>query len=167
MVEAWERSIRRIAVGSDHAAFELKEALRKHLQSKGIEAIDCGTYTPDTADYPDYAEKVASLVSSGRVPEGILVCGTGIGMSIVANKYPNVRAAVVSTPFTAKSSRAHNDANIICLGARVVDEATAKELLDIFLNEPFEGGRHARRVEKIKQLDRGIVPPSKLEDDKC
>ncbi len=167
MVESWERQIRRIAIGTDHAAFELKEALKKHLQSKGIEAIDCGTHTPDSADYPDYAEKVASLVSSGRVSEGILLCGTGIGMSIAANKYPNVRAAVVFSPFTAKSSRAHNDANILCLGSRTVDEKTAIELTDIFLNEPFEGGRHARRVEKIRQLDRGIVPPSKLENDKC
>jgi ribose 5-phosphate isomerase B len=167
MVESWERQIRRIALGSDHAAFELKEALKKHLQSKGIEAIDCGTHTRETADYPDFAEKVASLVSTGRVSEGILVCGTGIGMSMVANKFPNVRAAVVSTPFTAKSSRAHNDANILCLGARVVDEKTALELTDIFLAEPFEGGRHAGRVDKIKQLDKGIVPPSKLENDKC
>jgi ribose 5-phosphate isomerase B len=167
MVEAWERSIRRVALGSDHAAFELKEAIKKHLQGKGVEAIDCGTHSTETADYPDYAEKVASLVSKGTASEGILVCGTGIGMSITANKYPNIRAAVVVTPFMAKSCRGHNDANILCLGARIVDIETALNLVDIFLAEPFEGGRHARRVEKMKQLDKGIVPPGKLENDAC
>lgn len=167
MVEAWERSIRRVALGSDHAALELKEAIKKHLQLKGIEAIDCGTHTSESCDYPDYAEKVASLVSSGRVSEGILVCGTGIGMSMTANKYPNVRAAVATTPFMAKSARGHNDANILCLGARVVEIESALGLVDLFLSEPFEGGRHARRVDKIRQLDRGIIPPSKLENDKC
>jgi ribose 5-phosphate isomerase B len=160
MVEAWERSIRRVALGSDHAALELKEAIKKHLQGKGIEAIDCGTHSTESADYPDYAEKVAALVSKGTASEGILVCGTGIGMSII-------RAAVVVTPFMAKSCRGHNDANVLCLGARVVDIETALNLVDIFLTEPFEGGRHARRVEKMKQLDKGIVPPGKLENDPC
>jgi ribose 5-phosphate isomerase B len=120
MAEAWERSIRRVALGSDHAALDLKEAIKKHLQSDGVDAIDCGAHTTESSDYPDYAEKVASLVSTGRASEGILVCGTGIGMSITANKYPGIRAAVVTTPFMAKSCRSHNDANVLCLGARVV-----------------------------------------------
>ncbi len=158
-MSGWEKSIRRIAIGSDHAAFELKEAIKKHLQSKGIDAIDVGTHTTDSVDYPDFAEKVAGMISDGKVGEGILACGTGIGMSITANKYPGVRAAVAPTEFMAKMSRAHNDANILCLGARVVDIPVALKIVDIWLSEPFEGGRHARRVDKIKLLDKGIIPP--------
>jgi ribose 5-phosphate isomerase B len=165
MTEAWERKIRRIAIASDHAALELKEKVLKFLQNKGIEAIDCGAHGSESVDYPDFAEKVALLVSSGRIPEGILICGTGIGMSMAANKYPGVRAAVASNVFMAKMSRAHNDANILCLGARVLDEKSAMEIIYAWLSEPFEGGRHQRRVDKLKQLDKGILPPSKLEDD--
>lgn len=158
MTQAWERSIRRIAIASDHGGFEMKEALKKHLQSKGIEAVDLGTTTADSVDYPDFAERVASLVSQKKIGEGVLVCGTGIGMSITANKFSGVRAAVATTPFMAKMSRAHNDANVLCLGARVIDISAAKELLDVWLEEPFEGGRHAKRVAKMSELDRGIVP---------
>jgi ribose 5-phosphate isomerase B len=144
----------KIALGCDHAALELKEAIQRHLASHAIETVDCGTSTPDSCDYPDFAAKVASLVSSGGASKGILVCGTGIGMSIAANKFPNVRAAVATTPFMAKAARGHNDANILCLGARVVDIEAGLKLVDIFLAEPFEGGRHARRVDKIKQLEK-------------
>jgi ribose 5-phosphate isomerase B len=157
--------MRRVAIGSDHAGFKLKEALVRHLRSKGIDAVDVGTHSTETADYPDYGEKVARMVSLGKLKEGILICGTGVGMSMTANKFPGVRAAVVSNPFTAKSSRQHNDANILCLGERITDEAAAKELLDIWLNEPFEGGRHEKRVNKIKELDKAIVPlPQKTEE---
>jgi ribose 5-phosphate isomerase B len=148
----------RVALGSDHAAFDLKEAIRKHLQSAGIDTIDCGTHTADSCDYPDYAAKVAALVSSGKVSKGILVCGTGIGMSIAANKCRGIRAAVVTTPFMAKACRSHNDANVLCLGARIVDLPAALDLVDIFLNEPFEGGRHTRRVGKITQLEKENIP---------
>jgi ribose 5-phosphate isomerase B len=157
--------MRRVAIGSDHAGFKLKEALIRHLRSKGIDAVDVGTHSTETVDYPDYGEKVARMISQGKLKEGILICGTGVGMSMTANKFPGVRAAVVSNPFTAKSSRQHNDANILCLGERITDEATAKELLDIWLNEPFEGGRHQKRVDKIKELDKGIVGlPEKTEE---
>jgi ribose 5-phosphate isomerase B len=155
---AWENKVRRIALGSDHAGFKLKESIKTVLQNKGIEAVDMGTNGTESVDYPDFAEKVARVVSQGSIPEGILICGTGIGMSITANKFPNVRAAVAPTVQMAKMSRAHNDSNILCLGERVVDEPTAKEIVTAWLDEPFEGGRHERRVNKIKELDRQIVP---------
>lgn len=166
MTQAWENSVQRIAIGSDHAGLDLKESLRMHLQSKGIEAIDLGTTSKDSVDYPDFAEKVAALVSKGTVSQGILICGTGVGMSITANKYPGVRAAVATNSFMAKMARAHNHANILCLGSRVIEEDIAKEILEAWLNEPFEGGRHERRVSKILQLDRGIVPPTSKEMEK-
>ena len=153
MSEAWERSVRRIAIASDHGGFKYKEKIKKHLESLGIEAIDLGPEAPDSVDYPDYARKVAELVSQKRIAEGILVCGTGIGMSMTANKYPGVRAAVVTDPFTAKMSRAHNNANILCLGERVIDESMILELVDTWINEPFEGGRHERRVGKIELVE--------------
>ena len=158
-MQAWEKSARRIAIGSDHAGLKLKEAIKRQLGSQGIETIDVGTHTGDSVDYPDLAEKVARLVSTGKIPEGILVCGTGIGMSITANKYPGVRAAVAPTPFMAKMARAHNDANVLCIGARVVTQEQTEEILQAWLGEPFEGGRHQRRVDKMKALDRAIVPP--------
>lgn len=144
---------RTVALGSDHAAFTLKTAIRNHLESLGVSVTDCGTDSTESSDYPDFAAKVASLVSEGKVPTGILVCGTGIGMSIAANKFPGVRAAAVTSPFAAKAARNHNDANILCLGSRLTETAEALKLVDIFLSESFEGGRHARRVEKIKQLE--------------
>ncbi|MFH1018612.1 MAG: ribose 5-phosphate isomerase B [Pseudomonadota bacterium] len=159
--------MRRVAIGSDHAGFKIKQALVEHLRSEGIEAVDVGTHSTESVDFPDFGERVARMVSQGKIKEGILVCGTGIGMSIVANKFPGVRAAVVTDLFTAKSSRAHNDSNILCLGERTTDEATAKQLLDVWLNEPFEGGRHERRVNKIRELDKAIVPlPEKTEEPK-
>jgi ribose 5-phosphate isomerase B len=158
VTEPWEKPLRRVAIASDHAGFRLKESIKGLLRSRGIEAVDLGTTSPEAVDYPDYAEKVARLVSDGRVGQGILICGTGIGMSITANKFPGVRAAVVTNAFMAKSSRSHNDSNILCLGERLVDEAGARELVGIWLDEPFEGGRHERRVNKMRELDKAIVP---------
>ena len=159
MSQPWEKSLRRIAIASDHGGFELKEELKKHLRSKGIEAVDLGTDSTDSVDYPDFAEDLARLISSGKMAEGILVCGTGIGMSITANKFPGVRAAVAATPFMGKMAHAHNNANILCLGSRVVEPSAAKEILDSWLEQPFEQGRHERRVKKITDLDKGIVSP--------
>jgi ribose 5-phosphate isomerase B len=140
-----------IAIASDHAGYPLKESLKKHLLSKGTETEDFGTRSEDSVDYPDYAKRVAEAVSTGKAKQGILVCGTGIGMSMTANRFPGVRAAVATTPFMAKMARAHNDANVLCLGSRVVDEKAAREILDQWLSEPFEGGRHERRVKKIEE----------------
>ena len=161
-----DSDVRRIALASDHAGFELKTELIAHLKQRGREPLDLGTNSTDSVDYPDYADRVASRVSRGEVKEGILICGTGIGMPMTANKYPNVRAAVATTPFMAKMSRAHNDANILCLGGRVVDAKAAVEILDAWLREPFEGGRHERRVAKIRAHDRELPPCGSRSDSK-
>lgn len=163
MTEAWEQSIRRVAIASDHAGYALKEFVKKILRSKGIEAVDLGADSEASVDYPDYAEKLATLVSLGKLKEGILVCGTGIGMSITANKFPGVRAAVVTNTFMAKACRQHNDANVLCLGSRVVSEAEAQAIVETWLAEPFEGGRHDKRLQKLRDLDRNIVPPTEPE----
>jgi len=133
-------------LGSDHGGYRLKERLKEHL---GNLAYDFGTYSEASCDYPDIAKKVAKAVANGEYAMGILCCGTGIGMSIAANKTEGIRAAVVSDKFSAEMARAHNDANILCLGERVIDTETALELTAIFLSTPFAGGRHACRVEKI------------------
>jgi len=141
----------KIAVGSDHAGFALKENLVEYLRKKGYDVSDFGTYSEESCDYPDYAKKVADAVVSGEVQSGLLVCGTGIGMSMAANKIKGIRAAVLSDEFSAKATREHNDANILCLGARVVDEEKAKKLLDIFLETPFSAEeKHSRRIRKIE-----------------
>ena len=144
-----------IAIGSDHAGFPLKEEIRAYLDSKGIEYRDFGVYTPDRADYPVYGEKVARAVASGEYEKGILVCGTGIGISIAANKVDGIRAACCSDYFSAKYTRAHNDANILCMGARVVGGGAACELVDVFLNTEFEGGRHAERIALFEKIEKG------------
>ncbi len=150
---------RHIALGSDHAGFALKEILRTELESQGIRVTDVGAESVDSVDYPDYAAHVARLVSKKEVPEGILVCGTGIGMSITANRFPGVRAAVAVTPEMAKLARAHNNANVLCLGSRLIDEKAARLIMKVFLSEPFEGGRHVRRVEKIDSY--GLKAPER------
>ena len=140
-----------IAVGSDHAGFELKQELLRHLKERGFETTDYGTYSEQSCDYPDYARKVADAVVQGQAQTGLLVCGTGIGMSIAANKVKGIRAAVLSDAFSARATREHNDANILCLGARVVDTQTAVKLLDIFLDTPFSNGEnHVRRISKLE-----------------
>lgn len=144
----------RLAIASDHGAFELKQEIVTFLKEKKIEVEDLGTMNNDSVDYPDFAARVAEQVSSGRVDAGVLACGTGIGMSIAANKFKNVRAAVVSDEYTARMSKEHNNANILCLGGRVRKPGEAKRLVEIWLNTPFEGGRHARRLEKITAIEK-------------
>lgn len=140
-----------IAVGSDHAGYELKNQLIEHLKNRGYEVKDYGTYSEESCDYPDYAQKVANAVAAGEAQQGLLVCGTGIGMSIAANKVKGIRAAVLSDEFSAEATRSHNDANILCLGARVVGYAKAEKLLDIFLDTPFSAEeKHIRRISKIE-----------------
>ncbi len=143
----------RIALGSDHAGFSLKEKIREYLTSRGFAVADQGTATADSVDYPDFAEKVALRVAGKEADLGVLVCGTGVGMAMAANKVPGIRAATCTDTVSAQLSRAHNDANVLTLGARVTDEATARKILDTWLSTPFEGGRHARRVGKIDEID--------------
>ncbi len=138
-----------IGVASDHAGLELKKLLVAELEKRGLEVTDFGTHTAASCDYPDFAHALASAVEAQTVSRGLLVCGTGVGMSIAANRHPGVRAVVCSEPLSAKMSRKHNDANVLCLGARVIGPDTAVEILDAFLTAEFEGGRHAGRVSKI------------------
>ncbi|RII27254.1 MAG: ribose 5-phosphate isomerase B [Geobacter sp.] len=145
-----------IALGSDHGGFELKESLQELLKGRGIDVVDCGTDNGNSVDYPDFGEKVASKVSSGEVEKGILICGTGIGMSIVANKYPGVRAALVTDPFMAQMAKEHNNANILVLGGRVLDTDSARKMVSIWLDATFEGGRHQGRLDKITALEQGL-----------
>ena len=144
-----------IAIGSDHAGFPLKEEIRKYLDEKGIAYKDFGTYSTDRADYPKYGAIVAHAVASGEYEKGILVCGTGIGISIAANKVKGIRAACCSDYFSAKYTRLHNDANILCMGARVIGGGAACELVDVFLNTEFEGGRHAERIAMFDDIYEG------------
>ena len=145
----------RIAIASDHRGVALKSYLIQALQERGIQLEDFGADGPDSVDYPDFGMRVAEEVSLGRVDRGILLCGTGIGMSIVANKYPGVRAALCHDLETTRASRAHNDANILVL-AGTTDPHLAVEMVETWLKTPFEGGRHARRLEKIRQLEQRL-----------
>lgn len=143
-----------IALGSDHAGFALKQEIIKHLEENHIEYKDYGTFNESSCDYPDFAEKTCAAVIDGSCKLGILVCGTGIGMSIAANKIKGIRAACCSDYFSAKFTREHNDANILCLGGRVVGAGLACELVDVFLNTPFSNGaNHVRRLNKIVALE--------------
>lgn len=141
-----------VALASDHAGFSLKEAIKEHLESKGVKYKDFGCYTPERCDYPDAAVAGGNAVVSGECKCAILVCGTGIGISMAANKIDGIRAAACSDYFSAKYTRMHNDANALCLGERVVGPGLACELVDIFLEGEFEGGRHADRVAKIMAI---------------
>ncbi len=144
----------RIALASDHGGYRLKEAVAEWLRELGHEVLDLGVHSPEAADYPDYAERVAAAVAAGEVERGILVCGTGIGMSMAANKVPGVRAAVCHDVFSARATREHNDANVLCLGERVVGPGLARVIVETWLAAEFAGGRHARRVDKITELER-------------
>jgi len=139
----------RVAIGSDHAGFEMKESLKEYVKSLGHEVEDFGAPSCDPVDYPDIGYRVARDVASGRFDRGVLICGTGIGMSIVANKVPGVRAALVGDVATARLAREHNDANVLTLGARIIRLELAREIVRVFLETGFAGGRHARRLEKI------------------
>lgn len=143
----------KIVIGCDHGGFEHKNAIVEHLESKGHEVVDCGIYENKSVDYPDIAVKVCEQITSGNCERGILVCGTGIGMSLAANKVNGIRAAACSEHFSAKYTRLHNDSNIICLGGRVIGIGTALELVDLFIETEFEGGRHQTRVGKIMSLE--------------
>ena len=144
----------KIAIGADHAGFELKEKIRNWLAQQGLDVRDEGTSSLESVDYPDYARAVGEDVSAKRADLGILVCGSGIGMAIAANKVPGVRAAYVTSEYEAQMSREHNDANVLTLGARVVNEAQAIGIVDKWLHTDFAGGRHQRRVEKIAEIER-------------
>lgn len=136
-------------MASDHAGLELKRALAMELEKRGIVVRELGTTTSDSCDYPDFAHAVGRAIESGEIERAILVCGTGVGMSIAANRHAAVRAVVCSEPLSARLSRQHNDANVLCLGARVIGTGTALDIVDAFLGATFEGGRHATRVAKL------------------
>ncbi len=140
----------KIAIAADHAGFELKNLVAASLRNNGYEVIDEGCHAVDSVDYPDYAKEVAKHVASGKVGRGILVCGTGVGMAVTANKVKGVRAAALTDVFSTKMARQHNDLNVLCLGSRVIGQGLADLLVDTFLKTEFEGGRHKRRVEKIE-----------------
>ena len=146
----------KIAVGCDHAGFGLKEGIIDLLKSLNIEFVDCGTNGTQSVDYPDFGEKVSGLVSSGKVERGILICGTGIGMSMVANKFPNVRASLCNDLFSAKMSRLHNDANVLVMGGRVIGKDLAYEIVKTWMTTPFEGDRHIRRLNKIRKIEEDL-----------
>ena len=144
-----------LAIGSDHGGFALKQAIMQHLDSRGEQYKDFGTYTEASCDYPDYGRAVAKAVASGEYQYGIIICGTGIGISITANKVPGIRAALCGDCFSAEATRLHNDANILAMGGRVIDAPTAVRLTDIFLNTGFDGDRHARRIAQITKIENG------------
>ncbi len=144
----------RIALGADHAGYQLKDKIKLHLQRQGFEVYDDGTNSAESVDYPDYARKVGEDVSRERADMGILVCGSGIGMAIAANKVPGIRAANVSSEYEAQMSREHNNANVLALGARILKEGTAFQIVDKWLSTQFAGGRHERRVEKITAIEK-------------
>ncbi len=145
--------IMRIGLACDHGGFELKEELKAFLKSVHVEPVDMGTFTEDSVDYPDFGILVAEKVSNGELERGILICGTGIGMSIIANKFPGVRAALVNDLYSSRCSREHNDSNILVMGGRIVGRDLAKEIVKVWLETPFAGGRHKRRLEKVEALE--------------
>lgn len=140
----------RIAIGSDHGGYEYKEQIVSHLKEKGYECVDVGTYSTDSCDYPVIARAVTTKIITGEADRGILICGTGIGMSIVANKVKGIRAALCGDTFSARASRAHNNSNVLCLGERVIGINLAMDIVDIWLESKFEGGRHQRRVDMME-----------------
>jgi ribose 5-phosphate isomerase B len=144
----------KIALGADHAGYELKEKIKQHLREQGIDHKDEGTTSTESVDYPDFARLVAHDVSEHRTDLGILVCGSGIGMAITANKIPGVRAANVSSEYEAQMSREHNDANVLALGARILNQDQACKIVDTWIATRFAGGRHERRVEKIMEIEK-------------
>jgi ribose 5-phosphate isomerase B len=143
-------------IASDHGGLELKEAVKGFLSARGIAVHDLGTLNADSVDYPDFGEKAARAVARGEAEKGILICGTGIGMSIVANKFPGVRAALVTDEFTARMSKEHNNANILVMGGRVLTPEESCRMVGVWLDAVFEGGRHQRRLDKIAQLEEDI-----------
>ena len=149
-------AMEKIIIGADHAGYPLKEALKPFLKELGFTVTDVGTDNDRPTDYPDFAARVAEAVSTGVFPRGILICGSGVGMSITANRFPGVRAALCLDEETARSSRLHNDANILVLAGRKTDTATARAMTRIWLTTPFEGGRHQKRLDKIREAELGL-----------
>jgi ribose 5-phosphate isomerase B len=148
----------KLAIGCDHGGFELKEEVLKFIRTvSNIEVSDFGPAGRESVDYPDYGAKVSDAVSKGAVDRGILICGTGIGMSIVANKYPKVRAALCHDHFTAQMSREHNDANLLVMGERVLGKGVALEIVKTWLDTPFAGGRHQKRLDKIQTIEKTLI----------
>ena len=144
----------RIAIGSDHGGFDYKLAVIKHLIEKEYEVKDFGTYDKNSCNYPEYAKKVCDVVVSGEYERGILICGTGIGMSIAANKVKGIRAALCSDTFSARATREHNDSNVLCMGQRVIGEGLALDIVDVWLSSVFQGGRHEVRVNMITDMEK-------------
>ena len=143
----------KVAIGGDHAGFVLKEEIKAYLREKGYEVIDYGTYSDARCDYPEFGEKVALAVVKGEADRGVLICGTGVGISLAANKVPGIRAAVCSEPYSAAMARRHNNVQIIAFGARVVGTGMAELIVDAFLSAEFEGGRHAKRLALIDEIE--------------
>lgn len=146
----------KIAIGCDHVGYALKLHIIQYLQEKGYEIIDCGTDSAERCDYPVYGQQVALKVKKGDANLGILICGTGVGISIAANKVAGIRAVVCSDPYTAGLSRMHNNTNVLAFGARVVGEAVAEQLVDEFLNAHYEGGRHQKRINMLAEIEKGV-----------
>jgi ribose 5-phosphate isomerase B len=153
----------RIALGADHAGYHEKESVKKYLEESGYPVDDLGTWSEESVDYPDYAKAVAERVAAGQDQFGILICGTGIGMAITANKIPGIRAALAHDVTTARLAREHNDANVLTLGGRVVGDAEALDIVKRFLTAQFAGGRHQRRIDKISELDQARARSAKQE----
>ncbi len=150
-----EKTVRRLALGADHAGYAVKDRIKEILQKQGYEVIDFGVHASDSVDYPDYAKQVAQSVSQAESDRGVLVCGTGIGMAITANKFRGIRAATCNDTYTARMAAEHTNANVLCVGARVVDADHAVAIVKEWLKTPFGGGRHQRRLDKIAELERG------------
>lgn len=146
--------MKKIIIGCDHGGLELKNEIIAHLNKRGFEVTDVGTYTLESCNYPDYAEALCQKIQAGEYPLGILVCGTGIGMSIAANKHNGIRAACCSDTFSARMTRMHNDANVLCIGGRVVGAGLACDMVDLFVDTEFEGGRHTTRVEMLAEIEK-------------
>lgn len=144
----------KIIIGCDHGGFNRKNEIIAHLTKRGFEVEDAGTYSTDSCNYPDYAKKVCTKIQNGEFPLGILVCGTGIGMSMAANKHNGIRAACCSDTFSARMTRMHNDANVLCLGERVVGTGLALDIVDLFVDTAFEGDRHVKRVNMLAEIEK-------------
>ena len=142
-----------IVLAADHGGYTLKEEVKKHLDAKGVEYIDCGCYNGESVDYPDMAKRACEKIQSGEAEKGLLFCGSGVGISIAANKMKGIRCCCCSDTFSAKYTRMHNDANVLAMGGRIVGPGLAIEMIELFLNTEFEGGRHSRRVEKLMALE--------------
>ncbi len=146
----------KLAIASDHAGFELKETIIAFLQNKGLSLEDFGPVNSDRVDYPDYGISIARAIQEKKIDRGIVICGTGVGMSIVVNRFPGIRGTLCSDLYTAKMCREHNDSNILIMGGRVIGKGLAEEIVDTWLSTPFEGGRHQKRLDKIEEIDRKL-----------